>query len=76
VIVTFWYNIQHKTRENGRNVTSVRDGLRGAMTRSRGRESAMDRVDRPRTSADERVLSGRRVVLMCDGLLQGSVILR
>ena len=37
---------------------------------------AMNWVDRLRTSANERVLSGRRVVLMCDGLLQGSVILR
>jgi len=63
-------------RENGRNVTSVWDGLRSAMTRSRGLESAMVRVDRPRTSADERVLSGRRAAVMCDGLLRGSVILR
>jgi len=29
----------------------------------------MDRVDRPRTSADGRVLSGRRAAVMCDGLL-------
>jgi len=46
------------------------------MTRSRGLESAMDRVDGPRTSADERVLSGRRAVVMCDGLVRGSVIFR
>ena len=61
-----------KTRENGRNVTSVRDGLRCAMTRSKGFESAMDRVDRPRTNADERVLSGRRAVVTCGGLLRGA----
>jgi len=42
------------------------------MTRSRGLESAMDRVDRFRTSADELVLSGQRAVVMCDGLLRGS----
>jgi len=42
------------------------------MTRSRKLELAMDRVDRPRTSAGERVLSGRRAVVMCDGLLRGA----
>jgi len=62
-----------KTRKNGRNLSSVRDGLRrGAMTRSEGLESAMDRMDRPCTSADERVLSGLRAVVMCGGLLRGA----
>jgi len=41
------------------------------MTRSRGLESAMDRVDRLHTSADEWVLSGWRAVVICDGLLRG-----
>ena len=47
-------------RQNGRNVNPF-----GAMASiSRRQERAMDRVDRPRTSIDERMLSGRRAVMI------------
>jgi len=35
----------------------------------------MDRVDWPCTSADERVLSGWRAVVICDGLLREARLL-
>ena len=38
--------------------------LRGNCLRGWRRERAMDRMDRPRTSIDERMLSGRRAVMI------------
>jgi len=38
--------------------------FRGNGLRSRRQERAIDRMDRPRTSIDERMLSGRRAVMI------------
>jgi len=40
------------------------ESFRGNGLRSRRQERAMDRMDRPRTSIDERMLSGRRAVMI------------
>jgi len=40
------------------------ESFRGNGLRSRRQERAMDRMDQPRTSVDERMLSGRRAVMI------------
>jgi len=52
-----WKLLRHP-RQNGENVNPF-----GAMASVAG-ERAMDRMDRPRTSIDERMLSGRRAVVI------------